>query len=618
MLFEVENIIIQVRARLQEQQIKLWLEPYYFQDIGVIEIELDKLAETFSRDLSIPVSKCKLALTELQDGALRKLAARKEFEETGLATFSVRRVSNSNGTENVFEIKCSLSDLGEELQKCIADRLQLQNPTCIKIISSGKIVNPKVVLELQGIKNNQQLMAIIGCVDNNSINNQSAMYDRIRKIKEDVEAIVNSGNRLFEMEDQDGNLVFLPPDENKALLMAMGYCEKARSAMKRNQYDEALILLLEADEKFITCNSKFLESVDNYALVNLDIVWCYLCLKNLNQLPEAQRRLEICEKSFRRSYGHDLSRLINLKGDSCPERALIMRLHLLQGVLLFHQNRRNEAYEKLLLAESELRNLKVDESTLEQLVEMGFDVTEARIGLRACKGDLTEAINFIQNRKTKLNEARKKSAKERKIDDSHKSESNSENWVNPKSVCSLVEMGFPQELVVVALKMTDNDLTKALDMLQSNTEDLIQNLPIYSSEPESINDTLLNEFMKMGFDEQTVRLALESSHNDSEKAINFLLKTFDNHDDINAKIQELVNSNSNSNTEPSTSSGAAFDGGDATVLSKFLKKAHEEIDSMSAYNRFSEDVSSNDDDYLDLPLLQEEQFLAEYKRFLER
>lgn len=84
------------------------------------------------------------------------------------------------------------------------------------------------------------------------------------------------------MEDQDGNPVFLPPAENRALLMGMSYYEKARAAMKREQFDEALILLLESDEKFITCNSKFLESVDNYALVNLDIVWCYLCLKVCN------------------------------------------------------------------------------------------------------------------------------------------------------------------------------------------------------------------------------------------------------------------------------------------------------------------------------------------------
>ncbi|XP_055914257.1 NEDD8 ultimate buster 1 [Eupeodes corollae] len=612
----IDNIIIQVRARLQEQQIKLWLGPYYYEDIGVVESELEKLAEEFSRNLGVSVSNCKSALSELQDGALRKLASRKEFEETGLATFSVRRVNNTEGTENVFEVKCSLSDLGEELQRKIAEKIQVNDPARIKIISAGKIVNPKVILEVQGIKNNQQLMTIISGVEKGALNSQEAMYDRIRKIKEDVEAIVNSGNRLFEMEDQDGNPVFLPPDENKALLMAMGYCEKARAAVKRNQYDEALILLLEADEKFTTCNSSFLESVDNYALVNLDIVWCYLCLKNLTQLPDAQRRLEICEKSFHRSYGKDLSRLINLKGDSCPERALIMRLHLLQGVLLFHQNRRNEAYEKLDLAQSELKKLKVDDSSVEQLVEMGFDPVEARTGLRACKGDLSQAINFIYDRKNKIAEARKKSKKERKINEKLGESRNSggtetESWVNPRSVCSLVEMGFEQELVVVALKMADNDLTKALDMLQTNSEALVRDLP---ATPQSIDETLFNELKNMGFDEQTVRLALESTTNNPEKAIDFLLKTFKNQSDLSNTIEQLVRTYTGG---ASTSTGGAVSD-DSTVMGKFLKRAQKEIDSMSAYNRFNEDISANENEYLDLSLIQEEQILAEYKLFLEQ
>lgn len=86
------------------------------------------------------------------------------------------------------------------------------------------------------------------------------------------------------MEDQDGNAVFLPPSEQRVLLMAMGFYEKARAALKRRDYSESLILLLEADELFSQCNSKFLETIDNYALVNLDIVWCYLCLKVIDMI----------------------------------------------------------------------------------------------------------------------------------------------------------------------------------------------------------------------------------------------------------------------------------------------------------------------------------------------
>lgn len=81
------------------------------------------------------------------------------------------------------------------------------------------------------------------------------------------------------MEDQDGNAVYLPPSENKAVIKALAFFEKGKAALKRNNYEEALVLLLEADSQFSSCQSKILESVDNYAYLNIDIVWCYLCLK---------------------------------------------------------------------------------------------------------------------------------------------------------------------------------------------------------------------------------------------------------------------------------------------------------------------------------------------------
>lgn len=81
------------------------------------------------------------------------------------------------------------------------------------------------------------------------------------------------------MEDQDGNIIHLPPEEKKALLMALAMHEKGRSALKREDFNGALILLLDADNEYKMCNSQMLGTVDNYALLNLDIVWCYLMLK---------------------------------------------------------------------------------------------------------------------------------------------------------------------------------------------------------------------------------------------------------------------------------------------------------------------------------------------------
>lgn len=37
----IDNCLIQVRSRLQDEGIKLWLEPYYIQGIGPVDAEME-------------------------------------------------------------------------------------------------------------------------------------------------------------------------------------------------------------------------------------------------------------------------------------------------------------------------------------------------------------------------------------------------------------------------------------------------------------------------------------------------------------------------------------------------------------------------------------------------
>lgn len=37
----IENCLIQVRSTLQSEGIKLWLEPYYLQDVGPVDSEIE-------------------------------------------------------------------------------------------------------------------------------------------------------------------------------------------------------------------------------------------------------------------------------------------------------------------------------------------------------------------------------------------------------------------------------------------------------------------------------------------------------------------------------------------------------------------------------------------------
>lgn len=119
-----------------------------------------------------------------------------------------------------------------------------------------------------------------------------------------------------------------------------------------------------------------------------------------------------------------------------------MRLHLLQGVLLFHQNRRDEAYEKLEVATKDLYEVKMNDTELSTLVEMGYEESDARLALRSCAGQVDRAIQYIQERSERISEERKNSAAERQVNQEMIFAGQGGEWVNPRSIIRLMEMGY--------------------------------------------------------------------------------------------------------------------------------------------------------------------------------
>lgn len=124
--YNIENVLIQVRAKLLENGIKLWLPPYYVEDIGSVDAELEvsvyffffflwkvivilcwhsisskrvfmgfflsfsffffeqNLAQNMSAEIgNVPYECCLAAVNELQTNAIDKLRSNKEFQETG-------------------------------------------------------------------------------------------------------------------------------------------------------------------------------------------------------------------------------------------------------------------------------------------------------------------------------------------------------------------------------------------------------------------------------------------------------------------------------------------------------------------------------------------------------
>lgn len=143
------------------------------------------------------------------------------------------------------------------------------------------------------------------------------------------------------------------------------------------------------------------------------------------------------------------------------EKALIMRLHLLKGVLYFHQNRRSEAQVILAKAEAELRALKVDDNLLISLVDMGYSHAEARIGLRATNNSLESAITFIEDRKKERLDARIKGEEMSKLS-KMLSDKHNKFEISVGEFTRLEEMGYEKELCAMALKKCDNNLSEAV------------------------------------------------------------------------------------------------------------------------------------------------------------
>lgn len=387
--------------------------------------------------------------------------------------------------------------------------------------------------------------------------------------------------------------------------MALLLYEKGRAQLKNDKFADALILFLEADNELQTCPSHLVQTVDNVALLNLDIVWCYLNLKSIMQLPDAENRLRVCEDNFKRSYGENLSRVQTVKGSSENEKCLIARLHLMKGILYFHQNRRQEANLLMENAEREIQGLKVDETSVNMLIEMGYSKSEAITGLRSSFNSIDGAVNFILERRQKFKESRNEGKAERAVE---KLLNNLGLSANPRSVITLSEMGFPKELCALALQKSNNDITQAANLLQTGQNELRAEL-VNIVKP---NEKLVEELVKLGFDTTLVERMLKNNINDFQRALDALLG-LQNDPGFPQTVSNLMN---NLASQPSASSQPGPSSQPKTLTNDAVKRTLEE-EAAFDYLRNDLDHLEDDDEYLTITLEKEEEFLAQYKNALK-
>ncbi|ESP03187.1 hypothetical protein LOTGIDRAFT_224600 [Lottia gigantea] len=594
--FQEEHNQKLIRERLNRDQIKLWLIPYTAENGEKGEQPKD-LINRYSQDLKLGVAEVSAIIETLRQHSVQKLAERNEFNKDGVATLKLKLPPShsENSKKQVVSVKLKLQETGLILREKVGELCGIPIDR-IKLISAGIIITDSKSLQEQKIKNGSQIMTVLLSVTELEAVQKEKQVEDVNKTRKAAELLsvraANDDTKYdVQIADQSGRPLKLPKEEKQALTLAMTLHEKGRSLLKQKNISSALLLLIEADTEFKKCRASILDAVDNYAVLCLDIVWCYLCLKNLDQLPDAERRLKACEECLIRSYGSHMERLTAVKGESSTAMVLFMKLHLLQGIIAFHQHNIDTAKTLLKQAEDDIKRLSVDPELITQVMSMGFNEREARLGLRACDGNIPQTCDYIIKVKKEKEEIMEKVKGERENRKKVRQYGRTSNgdWLNASNLEMLLKMGYRKGPAVEGLRQANNDVTLALDVLNNKPE--LLNLPDPTDEDLYITDDMITQLTVLGFLPEMCRRALIKNHGDNNKAAEELLQS-------DGFIPTIT-----CNTSPSSSSCSS---------SESTSESESEM-----LNELVSDIKQEGDEYLDVNLEDEKQFLEEYQSLLK-
>ncbi|KAK2870501.1 hypothetical protein Q8A67_024893 [Cirrhinus molitorella] len=565
---------------LRKDNIRLWTEPFV-SDLQKIQ----ELAQKYVLVTEFTLEEVISTLESIRADTSRKDEGNKEFKETAVASLELHLPKTAESKKRKVHLKTKLDITAQELKKRISEEYGY---THFNLIMPGKILSPGRRLDEQNVKNNSKIMVHVVSSEQEKKEmlkeeekkrQQDEGWQRTQKgfqILSERDGSEDPATTPFlEIADQKGNPLQIPDSERKALILAMGFHERGRALMKKRNHSAALSHLVEADEQFNKCNSALLNTVDNYAVLQLDVVWCYQALQQLECLNDARQRLERAEECFKRCYGEQQSRLRQIKGHTGGEDVLFLRLYLLQSLLAYHDGKKNQAFNKLRNVEELYGQLCLDPEKMGLLMTLGFSEQEARLGLRACRGDVEAAERLISQRKKEREELKEQEREKRRR--------------RLQDINTLVELGFSKRDAAKALHQTRGDVNKAYGVLLDGAE-------AQSSDREKKLDQLL----ALGFQVDMADSALRIMGYDVVQATKMLL------DNQGVVPPDLLSPSppSSSSEEPSTSSDSTASGS---------SRQDEEL-----VNEVLEDIPRHEEDYLDLTLDEEKELMVRIKSILEK
>ncbi|XP_043315865.1 NEDD8 ultimate buster 1-like, partial [Cervus canadensis] len=505
-------------------------------------------------------------------------------------------------------LEAHLHITGRELRSKIAETFGFQE-NYIKIVINKKQLQLGETLKEQGVTHNVKAMVLElkqseedvrknFQVEEEKQNEAKLEEKRIQRTKRGLEILAERAEMVVDPEatpyldvaNQTGRSIRIPPSERKALMLAMGYHEKGRAFLKRKEYGIALPCLLDADKYFCECCRELLDTVDNYAVLQLDIVWCYFRLGQLECLDDAEKKLKLAQECFRKCYGENHQRLVHIKGNCGKEKVLFLRLYLLQGIRNYHSGNGEEAYEYLNKACQLFKELYIDPSKVHNLMQLGFSAQEARLGLRACDGNVDHAAVHITNRREELDQIKKEEREKKRR--------------HLENINHLKGMGYSTRAAKQALHQAGGNLEEAQKILLRNPQMwwLNDSAPESNNRQQSPSRENIDQLVYMGFDAVAAKAALRVFRGNVQLAAQTLVH---NRGRLPPDLQlSAEDSSSTPSTSPSDSAGTSSASTDEDMETE-------------AVNEILEDIPEHEEDYLDSTLEDEEIIIAEYLSYVE-
>lgn len=591
-----QNTEAKLKNLLKQEKVQLWNPPYTDDDNQPGRQHMQELAERYAPLLCLPGSEVGGALETIRAQSVRRGNRNKKFRETNVATLELllpRDSKKDPKMKNFLETR--LDVLVQEVVDRIREDYDLKY---IKLILNGKTLCADQRLDQQGVKNHSKMMVLK--LSDAELKKQLNEEEEKRKNQNESIQRTQKGFQILserdgsedpdttpflEIADQKGNPLNIPHEEKKALILAMGFHEKGRSLMKRKQYDNALCHLLQADQQFSKCGSALLGSVDNFGVLQLDIVWCYRSLEALSCLDDGRSRLQRAESCFLQCYGQQQQRLLMIKGNTGREEVLFLRLYLLQSLLSYLDGNDAQAQHQLSKVESLYGRLSLDSDKMTHLMSLGFTEREARLGLRACQGDLQGAANHISNQRQDREELKQRERQKRRS--------------RMEAISTLAEMGYSRRDAARALHHANGNVDTAFEILLDSR----QTAQATNNNMEgTVSPEMVQQLLYLGFDRAASEAALRRTGGDVQSATQLLLDGQGARSPVPLPVSSPSTSSSSSSPsseEPSTSSNSTEN--DDELVNEVL-----------------EDISRHEEDYLDLTLEEEAELIATMKTYLSR